>query len=196
MINDIFSISIYQSKVENQSVQKELEMVYDDLKANDKFQYNDWLTHKLSSPNAFGRNIISDYGLKNFEREIDKHLIEYLTNLNYRAPALKYTIRSCWMTNFGYKDYAHTHNHGFADISGCYYVKTDGSDGDFIFENPNLSMSSSKCFMGVMNSRYKIKPEVGKLILFPGWLMHSVGTNKTNNERVSVSFNIRIQDDV
>jgi ectoine hydroxylase-related dioxygenase (phytanoyl-CoA dioxygenase family) len=31
---------------------------------------------------------------------------------------------------------------------------------------------------------------VGKLLLFPGWLQHSVKKNKTDDLRISISFNL------
>ena len=34
------------------------------------------------------------------------------------------------------------------------------------------------------------KPEVGKILLFPGWLKHGINTNNTDNIRISLSFNI------
>ena len=33
-------------------------------------------------------------------------------------------------------------------------------------------------------------PQVGKMILFPGWLQHGVNVNNTDNIRMSLAFNI------
>ena len=41
--------------------------------------------------------------------------------------------------------------------------------------------------------RMVVNPTEGELILFPGWLDHGVQTNDTDDERVSVSFNIRFE---
>jgi uncharacterized protein (TIGR02466 family) len=38
-----------------------------------------------------------------------------------------------------------------------------------------------------------IEPVVGRIIMFPAWLWHSVEPNKSNDLRISVSFNF-IQD--
>jgi uncharacterized protein (TIGR02466 family) len=35
--------------------------------------------------------------------------------------------------------------------------------------------------------------EAGKVVLFPSWLEHSVGANKTDDVRVSISFNTQIK---
>ena len=34
-----------------------------------------------------------------------------------------------------------------------------------------------------------LKPQVGKMIMFPSWLMHCVDPNQSNDIRISVSFN-------
>ena len=34
-----------------------------------------------------------------------------------------------------------------------------------------------------------IEPVVGRIIMFPAWLWHSVEPNKSNELRISVSFN-------
>ena len=38
-----------------------------------------------------------------------------------------------------------------------------------------------------------ISPKEGALVLFPSYLEHSVNENKSNEERIVISFNIRIQ---
>ena len=37
---------------------------------------------------------------------------------------------------------------------------------------------------------FHVTPEVGKLLLFPGWLQHGVSTNTTSSNRKSLAFNI------
>ena len=36
-------------------------------------------------------------------------------------------------------------------------------------------------------------PEVGKLLIFPGWLKHSVQGSRSQGERVSMSFNYGVR---
>ena len=62
--------------------------------------------------------------------------------------------------------------------------------------NGNLVLShGAKMFMS--NSIMQIKPEVGKFILFPHYLMHSVYPFRdTDEERRSISFNCQIDDDI
>jgi len=73
-----------------------------------------------------------------------------------------------------------------------YYVKTDGSDGNLYFPNPMKAMANSYCFRHFYPEWAQVKPKVGTLVLFPGWLEHGVLSNCTDNERVSVSFNLLV----
>ena len=85
--------------------------------------------------------------------------------------------------------YAHAHHHGHADLSGVYYYKTTGDDGDLFFQTPNLASTTS--VWSNQPHTISMKPEQGKIILFPGYLMHGIRTNTTPHTRLSVSFNMR-----
>ena len=86
-------------------------------------------------------------------------------------------------------NYAHIHKHGFSDISGVYYYRTNGSDGDIFFETPVTETGCSKFWIN-HSLTFNIAPEKGLIILFPGWLSHGVRTNTTDDQRISLSFNI------
>jgi hypothetical protein len=45
--------------------------------------------------------------------------------------------------------------------------------------------------MSMINPDKLIMPEVGALYLWPGMIEHQTATNKTDHERISLSFNIR-----
>ena len=69
-----------------------------------------------------------------------------------------------------------THNHGISPYAWVYYVKVPPGSGDLTFWFLN-------------RFRYSIKPEVGSLIIFPGWMDHSVSKNRGEEIRISVSGN-------
>lgn len=190
-----FPSPIYHSHIAEpifSEVQKEFEHVYEDLKSKHSFGVPDgWSGHLISDP-TFTKNLIDDYDLNHFKEELHIHILKYLeqitSNIGTVRPA-NYKITTSWMTQTNKGQYAHTHTHGDADISGCYYFKTNGEDGSIFFEGPAKQLASSYCFRHTQSKIY-YKPIVGRLLLFPGSLEHGVETNFTDNERVSVSFNI------
>ena len=91
------------------------------------------------------------------------------------------------------------HIHPNALFSGVYYVKSQPNFGRLKIYDPRpgvqLNMPSRKPGnpgKDLWREAY-IDPIPGRIIMFPAWLWHSVEENKSNDIRISVSFNF-IQD--
>ena len=131
------------------------------------------------------------------EQEILKCVTAYSNGLNLNA---NYYIKESWF-NFGKKNtFQFEHAHSNSLISGVYYYNTNTQDGKIEFRHPNPIAAATQGFpyKSVMTGNFPARiattfnfaPEPGKLILFPGWLTHRVLPNTTNNERISISFNL------
>ena len=95
--------------------------------------------------------------------------------------------------------YNKPHIHPNSLYSGVYYVKTQENCGKIILYDPRPGIQTN------MPARVKGQPpkhlwrEVhldtveGRIIMFPSWLWHCVEENKSNDIRISISFNF-IQD--
>jgi uncharacterized protein (TIGR02466 family) len=86
------------------------------------------------------------------------------------------------------------HVHPGAVFSGVYYAKTNNDSGDLNFyPSPEIDyimgMSSAKQNKYNMNNMI-CKAVVGRVIMFPSWVMHGVGTNRSDQDRISLSFNM------
>lgn len=86
------------------------------------------------------------------------------------------------------------HNHRLTSITATYYVNVNDNSGDIRFIDPRstlgwISMNSGKAY-----NRYDHKPKAGQLVLFPGWVIHQVLQNKSDEERVALSTNINLSD--
>jgi uncharacterized protein (TIGR02466 family) len=107
---------------------------------------------------------------------------------------IKFSIDESWV-NFTNKDeYQHFHMHPTYDIVGVYYFKAN-KNGYIQLENP-VAVSEYSKFPNNISKILPvcIEPETGMLLLFPSWLRHAVYKNSTNEERISISFNIKIND--
>ena len=86
------------------------------------------------------------------------------------------------------------HMHPNSLWSGVYYIKTPENCGDLKVEDPRFAS-----LMGMPNRKepwpkhcareIAYEPVAGRLIMFPSYLMHRVEPNKSNDIRISVSFN-------
>ena len=105
-------------------------------------------------------------------------------------PALQ--IQNIWMNIKTPGAYNTLHNHAGAVLSGVYYIKSDPSQGNIMFERndgaeyflppmekPNYFTSTATTY----------KAMTGAIYVFPGWLKHSVQPNLTKDDRLSISFN-------
>ena len=89
------------------------------------------------------------------------------------------------------------HQHGNSTISGAYYVRAPINSGDIIFYDPRPAPVYSHPNVtnpNILNAQVNgVSPKEGALVLFPSYLDHSVNENKSAEERIVISFNIRIQ---
>jgi uncharacterized protein (TIGR02466 family) len=89
------------------------------------------------------------------------------------------------------------HVHGGTFWAAVYYVRVgEGEGGQLVLHDPRmpaLRMHAPGVRFSKMGPELKaeIKPKEGLLVLFPGWLSHSVEPWHGSGERVSVAMNIR-----
>lgn len=123
------------------------------------------------------------------EGKIINCLKEYLNFLKINFS--KIDIVESWI-NYSYQGgYQNFHMHDGYDISGIYYYQTNGVDGDLFFIHPS-TMNRFHKITSQIDPKITYKPEVGKLLLFPSFLEHSVGINSSNSVRISLAFNAKI----
>ena len=91
--------------------------------------------------------------------------------------------------------YNKPHVHPNSLFSGVYYVKTPPNCGRLICQDPRPGIQT------VMPTRKSVEipkylwrdvhlqPQENKVVMFPGWLWHSVEPNQSKDIRISVSFN-------
>ena len=87
------------------------------------------------------------------------------------------------------------HIHPLSAVSGTYYVNADKDRGCLNIHDPYDNRA-----MGIMFEpdsplaldTYTLEVKSKKVILFPGWVSHSVQQNSSNKDRIGVSFNYRV----
>ena len=91
--------------------------------------------------------------------------------------------------------YNNAHIHPNALWSGVYYVKTPKNCGKLKINDPRAaaSMTRPRNKSGELPIRLwrevNYEPKAGRCIMFPAWLTHCVDVNRSNDIRISVSFN-------
>tara|TARA_R110000803_G_scaffold36765_4_gene79015 strand:+ start:1823 stop:2410 length:588 start_codon:yes stop_codon:yes gene_type:complete len=90
--------------------------------------------------------------------------------------------------------YNKPHVHPNSLWSGVYYIKTPENCGDLVIDDPKLlskTIAPRRQEPGPKHALGEIryKPIAGRLIMFPSYLNHCVELNKSDDIRISVSFN-------
>jgi len=115
-----------------------------------------------------------------------------LAFLRIGAGALE--ITGCWANVCapGAPHRMHTHPNNF--LSGVHYVHvTDGAD-TINFHDPRPQTAIIRPPVTELTAyntdQVVLQVATGSLILFPAWLPHSVDANRSDRERISISFNL------
>ena len=111
-------------------------------------------------------------------------------------------IRSILWININPKGaYNQRHVHPDAHMSGVWWIKAPKNSGKLWFNNHQAFdrfaefESYSEGFKESTSTYvdYYLEPEDGGMVVFPAFLSHNVGENESNQERISVSFNIDLR---
>lgn len=105
-----------------------------------------------------------------------------------------FVVTGCWanVNPPGGHNPSHTHPNNY--LSGVYYVSIPEGEGRIAFEDPRIQaqvmmppVTELTPYNGNMVT-FEAKP--GRLLVFPAWLGHSVPTNRSRHNRISMSFNL------
>jgi len=145
-----------------------------------------------------GGTLQTDNNLHEFDEfadmvvQIQRGVVAVLEFLDVKYDAFE--ITGCWanINPPGGINTPHTHPNNY--LSGVYYVQTQTGADSIFFSDPRPQAS---VMMTPTNSRnvysgnevsFDARP--GRMIMFPSWLTHGVPVNRSNRDRISVSFNI------
>jgi uncharacterized protein (TIGR02466 family) len=141
-----------------------------------------------------------DYTQKSlFVNAIEKKLEDFSLNLNLNR---KLIVTDFWVNINSTGAFNLPHMHPGSLLSGCLYIKVPKEkSGEIIFENPIFDLIWSYCsrwnikekdFNDMFTLKWYHTPEMKKCLIFPSWLKHSVAVNLSNEDRISIAFNVGV----
>ena len=187
-IQAMFPLPIYLDKAsgeEFKDLDSELKNLTENIEFTKKQGWNN--DAHLLSPDPFQRHILEEYGCTKFLQYLDKCIRNYVSPIV--GVRFDYSINASWLTKTLKGKYAVDHHHGTADISGVYYVKTNGNDGALRFDNIH-SHACANPLIALLPGHTLMPLENGIIMLWPGYLRHGTEPNLTDHERISLSFNL------
>ena len=121
------------------------------------------------------------------DNEQFRKLIAYIKKeFNYINPERRLVLKNYWANVQEKRESSTLHDHydpcEKLSLSGVYYVQLLEGAGNLVFNIPENQYNKI---------RFQITPMVGQYFLFPSWLEHFVTKNYSEDQRISISFNLR-----
>ncbi len=143
---------------------------------------------QLTDPNS----IQFKFGVK-----LNQYIINTFKNFGWKIENKNIRISEMWAIINKKEDFNVLHTHPNCYLSSAYYVKAEKNCGKFEIENPNIAKRHLFPEIAVRNELNlevaSIEVNEGDLLLFPSYLPHKVGTNKSDEDRIVISFNVDIK---
>ena len=154
----------------------------------------------ITKSNVFGWHS-EDFDLENeqpkyFINSISTNLNEAFKDMGWDIKNQEVKVTSMWsvINKKNASNARHIHSNNY--ISAAYYVKTPENGGDIVFHDPRTVTTfryPKIAENNTLNSNiFTIQPKEGLLVLFPSYLYHSVDFNRSEEERIVISFNINL----
>lgn len=178
------------------SIQIEIRNAID--KINNDQNYSD-VTYLYKKNNVSLSNktydFIENYNCNKLKERIKYAALKYIKQVQWSGQWVDdnnlINIKNSWLNIIEFGDNRGQHCHPGYSISGVYYYRIESSMGSIMFNNPNPLMFSCSFPQGNISPQFSgISPHRGDIILFPSWLVHSTVKNKNEEDRISVAFNI------
>ena len=131
-----------------------------------------------------------------FTKELSKYIFDTIQGYGWKCIPERTVVSEMWAIINKPNDFNVIHTHPNSYLSAAYYVKLPEKAGKFVAENP-LSVARHSFPAIEKDTEYNSKAAVldikeGDLLLFPAYLPHSVKENKSDEDRIVVSFNVNI----
>jgi uncharacterized protein (TIGR02466 family) len=123
-----------------------------------------------------------------------REIIESLNSIyeNYGIPFAPSTLEYWFNINRKY-NFNWMHNHPSFFFSAVYYVNEPKNSGNIIFERPDAANDwiTPETYNIRNMPSLSVSPKANNLLVFPSYLKHRVEQNLSDEDRISIAFNIK-----
>jgi len=166
----------------NQAILAEVKQIADEISKGADIRESLW---DYSSPSL---DILKEYILAESSRVVSQDIEEY-RQLNIK---LKYCMG--WVNVKGKGEAIEAHAHNDCSVTATYYLKTPEDCGDLVLLNTDPLIDDQGAFLfnqaSVIPHRH-IKPREGLLVIFPGYVVHEVQENRSDDRSISLSTDMQ-----
>ena len=140
---------------------------------------------------------VKDSIQKKFSIIIQKYILSVFQNCGWKTENQNIRIKEMWAIINKKDNFNVLHTHPNCYLSAAYYVKAPENCGRFQVESPNTARRHSYPEINIRNELNTegagLDINEGDLLLFPAYLPHKVGHNKSGEDRIVISFNVDVR---
>ena len=131
-----------------------------------------------------------------FTQALSSYIFDAIKCYGWKCIPERIVVSEMWAIINKPSDFNVIHTHPNAYLSAAYYVKAPENAGKFVIEHP-LSVARHSYPAIEKKTEFNVKGaalniEEGDLLLFPAYLPHKVNENKSDQDRIVISFNVQI----
>ena len=185
MKNILFSELLFQSNFNDDDFKKKIISI---------------LEYRQNTDVNYIRSNVGGYHTKHLK---DADILKTLANWTKETlqPHLKKNCRIVipyyWINENKKNSYNMTHIHGGFNMAAVYYLHVPEDSGRIYFQDSTKDMTFLENYFGEdCISQVEIKNHSNQLLIFPAHLTHGVTINKSDFTRITVAFNIILDDSI
>tara|TARA_B100000989_G_C19413998_1_gene415607 strand:+ start:99 stop:719 length:621 start_codon:yes stop_codon:yes gene_type:complete len=131
-----------------------------------------------------------------FTQALSTYIFDAIKCYGWKCIPERIVVSEMWAIINKPSDFNVIHTHPNSYLSAAYYVKAPEKAGKFVIEHP-LSVAKHSYPAIEKKTEFNVKGaalniEEGDLLLFPAYLPHKVNENKSDEDRIVISFNVQI----
>ena len=200
MITKIFGVNIYVDKVKDKS---KIDDVLSDIDLKTLTRPSDHWNCDCFTGHSHELINLEESWVQVFGNSILPNIQEYINSLiGDQKIDYEMAMQPPWINVYEKNNYQEMHSHvGLAQntslFSYAYIHKLPDSSGSFTFQNVNTTQiyigqqHCEKLIPTAAEARWVPNVEEGTIIVFPSWLEHYVTPNRSEEQRITISGNIK-----
>ena len=191
-LKNLFPVCIGESvNPSHNIIEKQLINECINLKNNINKGGDNWESNVFNSCGSY--NLTNNEKFNDLNKWIFDKVIKYAFNIGYKNNNIKCT--SSWFNIYNKHDYQEIHEHYPNDISAVYYLKSLENSGSIVFytHEPKSTKDSFNIDNEYTWGKYIMNPKSGTLLVFKSNLKHGVQQIKTDNQKISLAYNFKVE---
>jgi uncharacterized protein (TIGR02466 family) len=157
-------------------------------------------TESVSHSNRGGWQSPSNFHLDKSFSEFKNYILNnsYQSLQHYNC---NFCLSNMWININKKRDYNICHDHPNSILSGVFWIDVPDNSGRLVFRSPNYFIENllldnvteevKKTYN--YSHTFEFFPKEGTVVLFPSHLLHHVEMNETDQDRISIAFNLNIE---